>query len=267
MLAPWESSSLPNPQEQPDSSDPNAPTPPVHPHCPMVGTHNNPTWHQIPWYNAGHLTPSTPTIQLQTQLGWDQIYQGRILIVWAKAIDIIHPTMAKSGEQVMINIVQTIWTYILDTLRLNNQHLHHNTNQLNLQWHSTNSTTSYPQWHKRPDTADPQKPSWIYLPQSCKLGPARLQVLQSTASKQPKNRPECTHRIYVHSSAHQLSTMMTSNHPEKLCYTAPVCQCGSLESEITLKRLSCFLHGTNSDSFCPLPLSSPFNTWYFLLLL
>jgi len=71
-------------------------------------------------------------IQLQTWLGWNQVYQGRLSINWAWAINNVHPHMELSGEQVLIMIQKTIWQYVLDMWALCNQHLHHHANQLNL---------------------------------------------------------------------------------------------------------------------------------------
>jgi len=41
----------------------------------------------------------------QTQLGWGQLYQGRVGIDWAQAIDALHPNLAPSGTQVMISML------------------------------------------------------------------------------------------------------------------------------------------------------------------
>jgi len=69
-------------------------------------------------------------IQCQTFLGWKQLYYGCLSLHWATAIDTLHPNLAVMGEQVMINITIAIWTFILDTWQLHNQHLHQNMEQL-----------------------------------------------------------------------------------------------------------------------------------------
>jgi len=71
-------------------------------------------------------------IQHQMRLGWNQIYQGRISIGWAKAINITHPELALSSEQVMTQLIRIIWTFILDLWKVRNTHLHQPTKQLNL---------------------------------------------------------------------------------------------------------------------------------------
>jgi len=70
------------------------------------------------------LQPLRQCIQCQTRLGWDQLYHGCLSIDWAKAIEIIHPNLQQSGAQVMVSMTQTIWSYILDFWKLQNQHLH-----------------------------------------------------------------------------------------------------------------------------------------------
>jgi len=52
------------------------------------------------------------SIQTQTQLGWGQLYQGRLGVAWAQAIDALHPNLAPSGTQVMISMLQLVWTYV-----------------------------------------------------------------------------------------------------------------------------------------------------------
>jgi len=78
------------------------------------------------------LEPIRSPILWQSQLGWDQLYQGRMAIHWAQSINTIHPEMPMNGTQVMAKIQTTIWTYILDLWKLCNAHLHQNTDQLDL---------------------------------------------------------------------------------------------------------------------------------------
>jgi len=65
--------------------------------------------------------------------------------MWATAIDEIHPTIAQTGEQVLILLVKMIWQYLLDTWALRNQHLHQNTAQLNLPDYCQAAMTLYEQ--------------------------------------------------------------------------------------------------------------------------
>jgi len=51
---------------------------------------------------------------------------------WAKAIDVTHPELALSSEQVMTQLIRIIWTFILDLWKVRNTHLHQPTKQLNL---------------------------------------------------------------------------------------------------------------------------------------
>jgi len=48
------------------------------------------------------------------------------------AIDDIHPHLAQTGDQIMIILTKVIWTYILDTWKLRNTHLHNTKDQLDL---------------------------------------------------------------------------------------------------------------------------------------
>jgi len=92
-------------------------------------------------------------IAQQTRLGWDQLYHGRISRMWATAIDETHPTIAQTGEQVLVLMVKKIWQYLLDTWALRNQHLHQNTGQLNLPDYRQAATTLYEQKDRLPQAA------------------------------------------------------------------------------------------------------------------
>jgi len=72
------------------------------------------------------------SLQIQTKLGWGQIYQGHVVVTWAQAINALHPNLAPSGTQVMISMIRLVWTYVLAVWKTRNQHLHNSANQLNL---------------------------------------------------------------------------------------------------------------------------------------
>jgi len=61
----------------------------------------------------------------QTSIGWTQLYHGRWTQPWSKAINQMHPDLAIAGRQLISLIIQIIWSYILNTWSLRNQHLHH----------------------------------------------------------------------------------------------------------------------------------------------
>ncbi len=65
------------------------------------------------------------------QLGWDQLYHGHISYTWEKAIDALHPSLLLSGRQIMVQMVHTVWEYILSTWRLHNHHLHQDNEAIN----------------------------------------------------------------------------------------------------------------------------------------
>jgi len=69
------------------------------------------------------------------------------------AIDTTHPNSPQAGEQVMVQIVKTIWTYILDTWKLRNQHLHKVANQLDFPNYRQAAMTLYELRHKLPPDA------------------------------------------------------------------------------------------------------------------
>jgi len=73
-----------------------------------------------------------PPLQTQAQLGWEQLYHGRLSSEWAKAIDQEHPKLQQTGEQVLIMIQKLIRQFILDTWKTRNQHLHQTALQLDL---------------------------------------------------------------------------------------------------------------------------------------
>jgi len=51
---------------------------------------------------------------------------------WASAIDQLNPNLALSGKQIMAKLTQVMWTYILATWMLRNQHLHQDAGHLSL---------------------------------------------------------------------------------------------------------------------------------------
>jgi len=63
-----------------------------------------------------------PPILQQAKLSWDQLYYGRLSRAWASAINVAHPHLDKSGEQVMTLIVKLTWKFILAIWTLRNQH-------------------------------------------------------------------------------------------------------------------------------------------------
>jgi len=53
-------------------------------------------------------------------------------MAWAQAINALHPHLLLAGKQVMTLVVKTIWNYVLDLWKLQNNHLHQHAAQLNL---------------------------------------------------------------------------------------------------------------------------------------
>jgi len=72
-----------------------------------------------------------PVFRSQSCLGWDQLYHRHISTTWEKAIDILHLSLPLSGHQIMVQMVHTVWEYILTTWCLHNQHLHQNNEAIN----------------------------------------------------------------------------------------------------------------------------------------
>jgi len=72
-----------------------------------------------------------PVFRSQTRLGWDQLYHGRVSTAWEKAINALHPESPLSGRQIMVQLIRSVWTYILSTWRLRNHHLHKNYDAMN----------------------------------------------------------------------------------------------------------------------------------------
>jgi len=116
-------------------------------------------------------------IHHQARLGWTQLYQGRISNRWAKAIDATHPEFALSGEQIMTQLLQIIWTSTLETWKVRNEHLHRNSDQLNLPNYRQAIITLYDQHHQLPPDAQAalyRQPLETLLeqpPPDCKPGP------------------------------------------------------------------------------------------------
>jgi len=73
-----------------------------------------------------------PTIILQSRLGWEQLYYGRFARSWATAIDALNPTLAPSGRQIMTQMLQAVWRYIMATWTNRNQHLHRDAGRMSI---------------------------------------------------------------------------------------------------------------------------------------
>jgi len=72
---------------------------------------------------------------------------------WVHAIDLLHPKLAANGERLTTMIIKMIWTYILDTCKLRNAHLHNTVAQLDLPNYKQAVTTIYKQQHQLSTTA------------------------------------------------------------------------------------------------------------------
>jgi len=57
------------------------------------------------------------------------------------------------GKQIMVKLTLTIWTYILETWKFCNSHLHENADQLNLLNYKQAATTLYELHHQLPPVA------------------------------------------------------------------------------------------------------------------
>jgi len=78
-------------------------------------------------------------------LGWTKLYYGRFLKDWVHAIDLLHPKLAATGERLTTMVIKMIWTYVLDTWKLQNAHLHNTVVQLDLPNYKQAVTTLYEQ--------------------------------------------------------------------------------------------------------------------------
>jgi len=61
-------------------------------------------WTNLPYPDviSEIIPPMQWPIQLQNSLGWNQLYCRCVSRNWAQAIDTVHPTLAKTGETIMI---------------------------------------------------------------------------------------------------------------------------------------------------------------------
>jgi len=84
------------------------------------------------------------------------------------------------GSQVLIKIMHIIWTYVLDTWKLQTTHLHHNADQLNLPNYKQAATTLYELHDCLPPTA-----------------PFPTQQLNTMMISNPPEKPCCTAPVWV----------------------------------------------------------------------
>jgi len=75
---------------------------------------------------ASDLPPELSILMVhqQTCLGWGQLYYGCFTKSWARAIDTLNPELVLSGHQIMTQLLQMVWQYILATWSSCNHHLH-----------------------------------------------------------------------------------------------------------------------------------------------
>jgi len=69
------------------------------------------------------------------------------LTAWAAAIDVLHPTLVTTGEQVITTLIKYLWNHFLELWKLRNAHLHQNANQLDLPNYQQAARTLYEQKH------------------------------------------------------------------------------------------------------------------------
>jgi len=108
------------------------------------------------------------------------------------------------------------------------------------QWQHCMNESPTPQQHSQPYTDNHWKSYLNNQPHDCRPGLKEAMHNSTSSSKQPKNKPSYGPPISATSSELKLSKMMTFNHHEKPCYTAPVWAFFVHNSlrEITLKMLS-----------------------------
>ncbi len=149
-------------------------------------------------------------------------------------------------------MVKEIWTYILDTWKLCNQHLHQHGTPINLPNYRQAAISLIKQCHQLP----PDAQEALYhqpLEMILDLPEPRLQQwvqkainISTNNSKPSRNMQHFTQTISIPFFKPKLSATMISNLHRKPCYTAPVWVFFVHISlrEITLKMLS-FLLGTH----------------------
>jgi len=76
--------------------------------------------------------PLRATVTAQSRIGWDQLYHGRVSQLWEQAIEHLNPQLKVSGCYIMIQMLKTIWNYILATWTMRNHHLHQDGGRLSL---------------------------------------------------------------------------------------------------------------------------------------
>jgi len=94
-----------------------------------------------------------PAVKDQTRIGWEQLYKGRVTYQWAHAIDLLHPGLPLSGCTVIVKILTTVWTYLLQIWQIRNQHLHNDAGKLSLPDYRQAVQTMFDQRHQLPPAA------------------------------------------------------------------------------------------------------------------
>jgi len=167
---------------------------------------------QTQYLNISNELPSeiVKAVHSQTQIGWPQLYYGRLSKEWAVAIDTLHPALALSSQKITTILIQMIWQHILETWSLRNQHLHNDQGQTSLPDYRQAVQTMYDTRHQLPPATQAAvftRPIEQLLDQS----PASLRqwiVRSTTYIKQQlraaKNEQNSRPRIYGPFSNHVL---------------------------------------------------------------
>ncbi len=76
--------------------------------------------------------PLRATVTAQSRLGWDQLYHGRLSHLWEITIEKLNPHLKVSGRYIVIQLIKTIWAYILAIWKVRNHHLYQDNGRLSL---------------------------------------------------------------------------------------------------------------------------------------
>ena len=156
--------------------------------------------------------PLHSSLQIQTRLGWRQLYQGRVAVSWAQAIDDLHPNLAPSGTQVMISVIRLVWTYVLDVWKTRNQQLHNSASQLNLPNYRQAAITLYELRQQLP----PDAQLALYrqpLEQTLELPAPRLQQWVQTGYKYYNQQLKAAKKQAVLQTPDIRTFFRTQSHP------------------------------------------------------
>jgi len=137
----------------------------------------------------------------QRDIGWDQLYYGRISVQWARQIT-LDSNYHTNGDLFYMHATSLVWTYVLDCWQLRNQALH---NPL-----------------EAPPEAQVLAQQAQEIIETARHNPALANVLPAQPLETILNRPIRRLREWVHRGKSQMNNCLHAAHKQAILHTLDI---------------------------------------------